>query len=148
MTRDVLRAALQLVEESSNVVVGSVGEDGFPNMKMMFNARMREGIEIFYLTTNTSSVRVSQFMKNPKASLYFSNSRLFNGLMLKGNMAVLTDKESKEMIWRDGDELYYPLGVADPDYCVLKFTSESGRYYSNLRSTDFKIRPPMRGPEG
>ena len=54
-------------------------------------------------------------------------------------MEVLLDSESKEMIWRDGDELYYPGGVADQDYCVLKFTAQSGRYYSNFKSEDFII---------
>jgi general stress protein 26 len=139
MSRDILSTALKLVENNSNVMVGSVGDDGYPNMKMMFNARVRDGIKCFYFTTNTSSLRTLQFMHNPKASLYFSNCRFFNGLMLKGKMEVLTDKKSKEMIWRDGDEMYYPHGVTDPDYCVLKFTSESGRYYANFKSTDFTI---------
>ena len=40
-------------------------------------------------------------------------------------------------VWRDGDTAYYPQGVADPDYCVLKFTAQSGRYYSNFKSEDF-----------
>ena len=43
------------------------------------------------------------------------------------------------MIWNDGDELYYPKGVTDPDYCVLKFTAQDGRYYSNLKSVNFKV---------
>jgi general stress protein 26 len=54
-------------------------------------------------------------------------------------MEVLEDSESKEMIWQDGDTMYYPLGVTDPDYCVLKFTADSGRYYSNFKSEDFEI---------
>ena len=37
---------------------------------------------------------------------------------LKGTMEVLEDSESKEMIWREGDTMYYPGGVTDPDYCV------------------------------
>jgi general stress protein 26 len=28
--------------------------------------------------------------------------------------------------------MYYPLGVTDPDYCVLKFTAENGRMYENF----------------
>ena len=35
--------------------------------------------------------------------------------------------------------MYYPEGVTDPDYCVLRFTAETGRYYSNFNSEDFKI---------
>ena len=34
--------------------------------------------------------------------------------------------EAKQMIWLEGDTMYYPQGVTDPDYCVLKFTAEKG----------------------
>ena len=59
--------------------------------------------------------------------------------MLKGTMEVLEDSESKEMIWREGDTMYYPKGVTDPDYCVLRFTAVEGRYYSNFKSETFEI---------
>lgn len=59
--------------------------------------------------------------------------------MLKGVMAVLEDVTSKELTWREGDTLYYPQGVADLDYCVLKFTARSGRFYTNFHSEDFEI---------
>jgi len=52
---------------------------------------------------------------------------------------VLTDAASKEEIWKKGDEMYYPLGVTDPDYCVLKFTAFDGRYYANFKSENFLI---------
>ena len=60
--------------------------------------------------------------------------------MLNGVMEVLQDSQSKEMIWRDGDEMYYSKGVTDPDYCVLKFTVQSCRYYSNFKSENFEVR--------
>ena len=59
--------------------------------------------------------------------------------MLRGTMEVLTDNASKEMIWREGDTMYYPEGVTDPDYCVLKFTAEAARYYQDYNSTDIKL---------
>ncbi|MCO7125246.1 pyridoxamine 5'-phosphate oxidase family protein [Sporolactobacillus shoreicorticis] len=139
MSSDVINLALKLVKKTKNIVVGSVDESGYPNAKMMFNARVRDGIKLFYLTTNTSSLRAAQFRKNPKASLYFSDTRFFKGLMLTGEMEVLTDEKSKELIWRNGDEKYYPLGVTDPDYCVLKFTGKRGRYYSKFISSEFTI---------
>jgi general stress protein 26 len=55
-------------------------------------------------------------------------------------LKVLTDAESKTMIWRDGDTMYYQGGVTDPDYCVLKFTAHKGRYYSNFASEDFEVQ--------
>lgn len=33
------------------------------------------------------------------------------------------------MMWKDGDEQYYPNGVDDDDYCILEFIAEIGRYY-------------------
>ena len=54
-----------------------------------------------------------------------------------GTMEVLGDMESKQMIWREGDTLYYPEGVTDPDYSVLKFTAVKGRYYSNFKTETF-----------
>lgn len=38
---------------------------------------------------DTPSLRATQFMKNPKASLYFCDSRFYKGVMLKGKMEVL-----------------------------------------------------------
>jgi general stress protein 26 len=59
--------------------------------------------------------------------------------MLKGTMEVLQDNKSKKMIWRDGDEMYYPKGATDADYCVLRFTAQNGRFYSNFKSDNFEV---------
>ena len=139
MSRDVPRTANRLVEKSTKAIIGSVDDEGYPNIKAMFSPREREGIKEFYFSTNTSSLRVSQFLKNPKESVYFYDGRFFRGLMLKGKMEVLHDKEVKERIWREGDTLYYRQGVTDPDYCVLHFVSESGRLYENFASINFVI---------
>ena len=121
------------------IFVGSVDAEGFPNIKAMLQTRKREGLKHIYLSTNTSSMRVSQFLKNNRACLYVCNTRFFKGVMLRGTMEILTDSTSKEMIWQEGDTMYYPEGVTDPDYCVLKFTAFSGRYYSGFKSEDFTI---------
>lgn len=128
-----------LIDKQSTAFISSIDEEGFPNAKAMLPPRKREGIKVFYSTTNTSSMRVSQYRVNPKASIYFCDKRFFRGVMLKGTMEVLEDQESKEMIWLPGDTTYYPKGVADPDYCVLRFTAENGRFYSNFHSENFEV---------
>jgi general stress protein 26 len=119
--------------------ISSVDEEGFPWTKAMLSPRVREGIKTFYFTTNTFSLRVAQYKANPKASIYFCDTKGFKGMMLRGTMEVLTDAASKEMIWRDGDEQYYPGGVTDPNYCVLKFTATDGRFYSDFYPRSFVI---------
>lgn len=128
-----------IIDSQKTSFIASVDEDGFPNMKAMLQPRKREGIKTMWFTTNTSSMRVAQYRANEKAAVYFCDKRFFRGVMLKGAMEVLEDSESKEMIWQEGDTMYYPLGVTDPDYCVLRFTAISGRYYSNFKSENFQI---------
>jgi Uncharacterized stress protein (general stress protein 26) len=139
MTKDFNRAGLSIVAKSTKTIIASVDDDGVPNLKAMLKPRENDGLKVFYFTTNTSSMRVKQYSKNPKASIYFYDSRFFRGLMLRGTMEVLQDQPTKDRIWRDGDTMYYSLGVTDPDYCVLKFTAENGRMYENFKSYDFKI---------
>jgi general stress protein 26 len=79
----------------------------------MYALRKRKGIKQFYLSTNPSLFRVSQFRKHPKACVYFCDKRFFKGVMLTGTMEVFEESQTKELIWRDGDTLYYPLGVMD-----------------------------------
>ena len=119
--------------------ISSVDVEGYPCTKAMLAPRKREGIKTFYFTTNTFSLRVAHYKANPKASIYFCDAEGFKGMMLRGTMEVLTDAASKEMIWRDGDTEYYPGGVTDPNYCVLKFTATDGRFYSDFYPRSFLI---------
>ena len=137
--RDPEKIVGNMADKLKIAFLGSVDSEGFPNVKAMLQPRKREGIKVFYFTTNTSSMRVAQFQANPKACVYFCDQRFFRGVMLRGTVEVLTDEESKRMIWREGDEVYYAQGVTDPDYCVLKFTAQSGRFYKDFKSESFEV---------
>jgi general stress protein 26 len=139
MLRDAEQTIGNMIDKQSVSFISSVNADGFPNTKAMLPPRKREGIKVFYFTTNTSSMRVAQYRTNTKACIYFCDKRFFRGVMLIGIMEVLEDAASKEMIWREGDTMYYSKGVTDPDYCVLRFTAQTGRYYTNFNSEDFVI---------
>ncbi len=145
--RDAEKTIGNLIDHQNVSFISSVDENGFPNTKAMLPPRKREGIHVFYFTTNTSSMRVKQYRKAPKACIYFCDPRFFRGVMLTGTMEVLTDSGSKEMIWRNGDTMYYPGGVTDPDYCVLKFTADQGRFYSNFHSESFPVGEASENPD-
>ena len=119
----------------------SIDDNNYPNVKAMLAPRKRTGMKEFYFSTNTSSMRVKQYQDNPNASIYFYYKGIFKyvGVMLKGKIEVLTDQEAKNMLWKTGDTMFYKKGVTDPDYCVLKFIAESGRYYCDLETEDIII---------
>ena len=131
----------KFIDNQNVSFICSIDDNNYPNMKAMLKPRKRNGLKEFYFSTNTSSMRVKQYINNPNASIYFYHKGLIKyvGVMLKGKMEVLTDPDSKQMIWKKGDTMYYKKGVTDPDYCVLKFTAESGRYYCDLKTENFDI---------
>jgi Uncharacterized stress protein (general stress protein 26) len=138
--KDIEKTIGNLIDKCNTSIISSVDSDGFPNTKAMLKVRKREGIRYFYFSTNTSSLRVQQYLKNNKACIYFYDSRFFRGVMLKGTMEVLQDAKTKKSIWKTGDKLYYSKGINDPDYSVLKFTALNGRFYSDFKSENFNIQ--------
>ena len=131
---------IEFIKKQKVAFIASVDEEGFPNIKAMLVPRKIEG-NCFYFSTNTSAIRSQQYIKNPKASIYFYSKGRFKyeGIMLTGTMEVLQDDETKQEIWRIGDTMFYKKGVTDPDYCVLKFTAIKGRYYCDLKTESFDI---------
>lgn len=92
-----------------------------------------------WFSTNTSSQSVERYRANNKASVYFYDAATFQGVMLRGKIEICEDAASKQSLWQEGDEMYYPQGVTDPDYCVLRFTAENARFYADFHSEDIKL---------
>jgi general stress protein 26 len=138
---EAVRAALDLAGRSEIVMIGTLGDDGYPNVKAMIKME-NEGLNRIWLSTNASSRRVGQLTRNPKASAYFVDFNRWEGLMLVGDVEILHDAESKKRLWREGFERYYPQGVTDPDYSVLRFTARRGNYYHGLANVMFDVNGP------
>ena len=136
-----LKKIEKFIDKQKVSFICSIDKDNYPNVKAMLKPRKRVGLKEFYFSTNTSSMRTKQYRNNPKASIYFYHKGLikYTGVLLKGKMEVLEDDKTKRSIWRRGDTMFYKKGVTDPDYCVLKFTAESGRYYQDLVTENFEV---------
>ena len=119
--RDAEKTVGNMIDKLKTAFIGSIDNEGFPNIKAMLQPRKREGIKTVYLTTNTSSMRVAQYRENNHACIYFCDARFFRGVMLRGTMEVLADSASKEMIWQEGDTMYYPIISF---YFILSFRTE------------------------
>ncbi len=132
---------ISFIKRQKVAFIASVDDNGVPAIKAMLSPRKITDNTVFYFSTNTSSLRVKQYQQNPGASIYFYHKGLFRyrGVMLQGTMDVLEDAAIKEELWHIGDTIFYKQGVTDPDYCVLRFTAQSGRYYCNLNTQSFSF---------
>ena len=135
---EAVREAEALAGRSTIAMLGTNGDHGYPNIKAMIKME-NEGLNRIWFSTNTSSKRVGQLVRNLKACVYFVDFEQWKGLMLVGDVEILQDMESKLRLWREGFEKYYPLGVADPDYSVLRFTARWGNYYHALSNVTFEL---------
>jgi general stress protein 26 len=52
---------------------------------------------------------------------------------------VSQEKADKDMVWRAGDELYYPKWYDDPDFSVLKFMTKKIKCYSNFNVQEISL---------
>jgi len=137
-TEKIPKTAQELIESSKIAFLGSINDEGYPNIKAMLNIKT-EGLKTIWFSTNTSSKRVSQFRKNSKACVYYVDDKKFMGLMLIGEIDVLQERAYREMLWKKGFERYYPLGMDDPDYTVLRFTTKWGNFYHGLSNINFEF---------
>jgi len=74
-----------LIEKQGISLISSIDEDGFLNTKAMLSPCKRDGIKTFYWHTNSPSMRIKHYRKNPKACIYFFDKRFFRGGNVKRN---------------------------------------------------------------
>ena len=133
-----IQRSLELADRAETAMLGTNDSHGYPNIKAMLKME-NEGLGVIWFSTNTSSRRVSQLTRDKKACVYFVDTKTAEGLMLVGEVAVLADAESRQRIWREGFERYYPKGVNDPDHAVLRFASRWCNYYHGRRNVSFEV---------
>ncbi|HPE65338.1 MAG TPA: pyridoxamine 5'-phosphate oxidase family protein, partial [Synergistales bacterium] len=54
-----------------------------------------------------------------------------DSVTLLGNVAVLTDEQTRKELWQEWFIKHFPKGPDDPDYCVLKFDTVEATVYIN-----------------
>ena len=148
MNSDELKqACVELMETADAAYLSTIGADGYPHTRVVFNLRNRQQfpgqVRLFaqhcdalmvYVSTNTSSSKICQIKADPRVSVYYCNPKQFHGGMLAGNIEIGGDSEVKKALWNEGWERYYPGGVDDPDYTVLRlFPKRAAGWYESSR---------------
>jgi general stress protein 26 len=133
--------AEKIYKNVNTFILTCIGTDGYPYTKAVVPGKHRESINEMYFCTNTSSKFAVEINKNPKASVYFYTRKLiWKGCMLKGKMEIVSDLALKEKYWQNKFKNAYPKkSYTDPDFCLLKFTPEAGRFYSWFKPEDFEF---------
>lgn len=140
-----LRRTLNLLAEAPAAYLTTIDHDGWPQTRAMLNLRNKTKYSaltpifschsedlLLYFTTNTSSAKIAQIKQNQKASVYYCNPSGWQGLMLGGEITIISDTWIKRDLWQEEWTMYYPGGREDPDYAIISLTPKVAKYYESL----------------
>ncbi len=141
----------ELLNNSLVAYFSTVDSDGFPITRALLNTRYKKRYPEFsefydnlddkyviYFSTNTSSSKIEHIKKNPNVAVYFCNTEQFKGVMFGGEVEIIEDMEIKRQFWLERSTRYYPKGLEDPDYTILRFRPINARFYHKLNQVEFK----------
>jgi general stress protein 26 len=133
--KELKQKCLDLMETADAVYLSTIDENGFPQTRAMVNIRNKtqfpdlanvfEGHDddfLVYMTTDTASTKFKHIKENPKVSVYFCNPKEVCGLMLVGELEIVTNQEVKGQLWQDEWKIFYPGGPDGPEYNILSLS--------------------------
>jgi len=125
---------LNLMQNAEVVYLATIDSDGFPQVRAMVNLRNislnPSAAKVFenhrddfmmYFATHKSSDKMKHIKTNPRASVYFCDSKERQGLLLVGKIEIDSDSKLKKALWQERWIKHYPAGLEDPEYIVLRF---------------------------
>ena len=74
---------------------------------------------VIWMATNPKSRKVTQIKNNSKTTLHYFDKNKLAYVSLMGNAFLVNDDATKNKIWKDGWEKFYPNKKAD--YLLIKF---------------------------
>lgn len=148
---EVKKLSLGLMETSKAAYLTTIDMEGFPITRAMFNLRNKEQFPEFsnffasldnefeiYISTNTSSSKTSHIKTNPKICVYYCEPEDFKGIMFGGQVDMIQDTNIKKNLWLNWWTKYYPQGLEDPDYTLLRLKPKVAEFYYKLQKVKFK----------
>jgi general stress protein 26/ketosteroid isomerase-like protein len=150
---DIRSRCMALMANSPSCDLTTIDGDGFPHTTAMNNLRDKnlypDLVDLFkdqgndfviYMSTANQSDKMARMLANPKVSVYFCDGPRFHGLMLGGEIEIITDQQLKNKIWQKSWTVYYPSGKDGPEYGIIKLTpaivkgwSGSGKFELDLK---------------
>jgi general stress protein 26 len=109
-----------------------INENDYPTASTVSIARA-DGIKTLSFGVSLDDNKARRASKNNRASVCVNSSN-FN-ITLVGTVEILTEPRIKKETWCDGWENHWS-GADDPNYCVLKFTTERYNLFVGYESAE------------
>lgn len=118
---NVYKQASDIVSICTEGQFAIIDENGYPKVATR-SCIKATGINELYFSSNVSGHLIQSILNNPKSSVCFEKDG--NNITLVGTAQLVNDPEVKKNLWLDWFINHYPGGLDDPDYGIIKFTTE------------------------
>ena len=123
----IIKSKTAEVNMGVGVTLSLIDQDGYPTTSTLSISKA-EGIRQITFGSSLDSNKAKRAKANSRASVCIFDDNYegdaYYNITLVGDIEVVTDPEMKKETWYPGLEEYFPQGVNDPNYCVLKFTTK------------------------
>jgi general stress protein 26 len=120
MNTSVVEKANQVIKTCSAAYVGLIDDDGYPMVSTIAPVDPENIFEVYFVT-GIHSNKYKCLQNNKRGSICFHAGG--DNITLIGEAEILTDQSSKSSFWKNDFAEFFPNGVSDPTYCVIKFTT-------------------------
>lgn len=119
--RQLEEQATELLAKIDVVTLASVNEKGYPRICTVRKCAAEDFHDIYFVSSKRSKLngKVTHFENNEKASVCYSSGG--DSVTLIGRVEFITDRELQSKIWDECDRSFFPKGIDDPKFRLIKF---------------------------
>lgn len=132
---------LDLIDRTKSLIISAINEEGTPIIKGVTKVGNDE-LSALYFCTSAESIFYKYYIQNPKTSVYLfdddpntpypSADEKYYSVSLIGKMSTVTERETKQRFLSDYLAAFFPDGIDDKNYNLIRFSIESGKYYRGV----------------
>lgn len=126
--RSLIEKAAHLLSQCKEVTLASVNADGFPR-PIPLDKIHSSGCNEVWVATAADSEKVMDLRHNPKAGLSYSSYG--DSVALRGIAEIVTDDETRKLMWQEYLLNYFPDGSTDPNYVLIRFIGTEATIWIN-----------------
>ena len=121
-----------ILDKCGYVTLSTIDGQGFPR-PVAIDVISHDGIKEIWMTTYRNSAKAMHICSNPKAGISFV--READSVSLTGIAEIITDKDMLRQYWKDFFVHYYPDGVDDENYCLIRFSTKTAKLWIDGKSS-------------
>ena len=121
-----IKEKIEAVKKSADMVLLITNTiEAYPRPRIMQQLEDEKDGCIWFATSKKSR-KIQEIEIDPVVTVYYINSKNNDAAFVAGEASILNDDETKKHFWRDTWTKYWPEGVEDENYTLIRIEPSHG----------------------